>query len=548
MPDISKITTPNGTVYDLKDAAARSDLVNKITAPSAPSSGNILAYDGSSWIAEEPPEGTFMAIYDPATYSTTYAEIKAAYDAGKFCYAKYQAFTDPNPQYFPLVCEFGSSFVFQGINRDMQKIVSLQCSQSGWTNPILVYIAPLNSPNFTGTPTAPNPSQGANSSQIATTSFVQSVIAAVLSGGVVFRGETTTTLTDGATTNPITINGNSYTAVQGDLVISGNKEFVFDGTKWIELGDLSALGSLAWKDAAYGSYTPTGIVSQPTFTGSQFTSTGTFIPSGSIAISTGSGTANYTPTGTVSQPTFTGNEFTLTGFMSLGGTPISISQNSTKRYLEMSILNSRPAAPSSQAGAKYSGFDWAQITPSGIISTPEITVSKTTDTISPISSVGSLPSFTVTVENENLTLAFDAGVLPALGTSTSFLTDVSASASAPTFTGTDQYLLIEQYQSTSGPHNPHSGSYMGQNVLYYSGIEYLQEKDQLSAVVSNTIKSLSFTGTPSGTISQPIFTGTGVDLEAAFTGTSGSISVTGTPTGTVSQPTFTGASATITVS
>ena len=89
MPDISKITTPNGTVYDLKDAAARSDLLNKITAPSAPSSGNILAYDGSSWIAEEPPEGTFMAIYDPATYSTTYAEIKAAYDAGKFCYAKY---------------------------------------------------------------------------------------------------------------------------------------------------------------------------------------------------------------------------------------------------------------------------------------------------------------------------------------------------------------------------------------------------------------------------------------------------------------------------
>ena len=57
--------------------------------------------------------------------------------------------------------------------------------------------------------------------------------------GVHFKGSTTTALTDGATTNPITIDGSSYTAVMGDMVIYGNKEFLFDGTSWHEMGDLS---------------------------------------------------------------------------------------------------------------------------------------------------------------------------------------------------------------------------------------------------------------------------------------------------------------------
>ena len=84
-----------------------------------------------------------------------------------------------------------------------------------------------------------------------------------ISGGIHFRGETTTALTDGATTNPITINGSSYTAVSGDLVLYDEKEFLFDGTKWIEMGDLSLLGTLAYKDSASGSFTPAGSVSAP---------------------------------------------------------------------------------------------------------------------------------------------------------------------------------------------------------------------------------------------------------------------------------------------
>ena len=55
-----------------------------------------------------------------------------------------------------------------------------------------------------------------------------------------FLGTTTTTLADGGTTNPIKINNEDVSAVKGDVVVNGNKEFVFDGSKWAEIGDVSA--------------------------------------------------------------------------------------------------------------------------------------------------------------------------------------------------------------------------------------------------------------------------------------------------------------------
>lgn len=55
-----------------------------------------------------------------------------------------------------------------------------------------------------------------------------------------FVGTTSTSLTDGATTSPITVDSKSHTPVAGDVVVSGNKEFVFTGSKWAEIGDVSA--------------------------------------------------------------------------------------------------------------------------------------------------------------------------------------------------------------------------------------------------------------------------------------------------------------------
>lgn len=95
-------------------------------------------------------------------------------------------------------------------------------------------------------------------------------------GGIQLKGTTTTALTDESTTNPITINGESYTAVNQDAVFYGKKEFVFDGTMWHEFGDMSGLGELATKDSASGSFTPAGTVSAPTISTGTAGTTGTF--------------------------------------------------------------------------------------------------------------------------------------------------------------------------------------------------------------------------------------------------------------------------------
>ena len=73
-----------------------------------------------------------------------------------------------------------------------------------------------------------------------------------MSGYTDFLGVTTTALTDGATTNPITINGESVTAKKGNIVTYGSAEFIFNGTAWQLFGDLSGLGDLAFKDSASG--------------------------------------------------------------------------------------------------------------------------------------------------------------------------------------------------------------------------------------------------------------------------------------------------------
>lgn len=133
-----------------------------------------------------------------------------------------------------------------------------------------------------------------------------------IAGGVHYVGKTTTSLYDWARTNPIVIGGNSYTAKAGDMVIydwssslayqsgvaysantylaytdaitrtvihgitnqnisaehntdwesiseavdilTSEPEFLFDGTVWNTLGQITALGDLAFKDSVLGTY------------------------------------------------------------------------------------------------------------------------------------------------------------------------------------------------------------------------------------------------------------------------------------------------------
>ena len=241
-----------------------------------------------------------------------------------------------------------------------------------------------------------------------------------------YLGVTTTALTDGATTNPITINGQNVTAQSGNIVLYGNQEFIFDGTHWNQFGDLSSLGSLAYKNTASGSFTPAGTVSQPTFNGDTMNSTGSFTPAGSVKLTNSNKTA---------------------------------------------------AVSAAESGA-------VTYTPDGTVAAPTISVKTagTTTTVNSITAVGTLPNYTVSGEVLTLT----RGTLPTKGKNQTVKTgDAAYQATAPEFTGTGVRLVT-------------------------------------------------------GNISVP--------TSASFSGTAGAVSVSGTPSGTVSQPTFTGTTGSVTVS
>ena len=289
-----------------------------------------------------------------------------------------------------------------------------------------------------------------------------------LSGYTYYIGVTTTALTDGSTTNPIVVNDQSVTANTGGIVTYQNAEFIFNGTAWQEFGDLGALGALAYKDNASASYTPSGTINAPAFTGSSAT----------ISLS-------YTPSGTVAAPTFTGSQATITASYTPSG--------------NVTLYSVHTAVEPGTTGYK----------PSGTVSLTAPTITLSTSSITPISSVGSLPTatmpvLTTTVTNEVLTLSwtagtFDAGALPTFGNAVSFATAVSSVTSGTaTFTGS-QVGFTFNFSGNAG--------------------------------------DATATYTPSGTNTAPTFTGSAATLSTNYT-----------PAGNVAQPIFTGTASTITVS
>lgn len=79
-----------------------------------------------------------------------------------------------------------------------------------------------------------------------------------------YVGITTTALTDGATTNPIQINGESYTAIAGDVASYNDttsslytaKDFIFNGTIWQEFANPTKMGKMAYYDQGTATFTP----------------------------------------------------------------------------------------------------------------------------------------------------------------------------------------------------------------------------------------------------------------------------------------------------
>lgn len=273
------------------------------------------------------------------------------------------------------------------------------------------------------------------------------------------------------------------------------------GNTDITSGDL---GNLAYADTASASYTPSGTVSQPTFTGTQGSVSVSGIPSGTITVEIGTATpqskTTYTPNGTVSQPTFTGTQ----GNVSVSGTPsgsvaISTEATGTANYTPAGSV-SAPTISVSSAGA------------TGTVKNPTaVTVAKAIATAAPGATAPANAVTYYAVNNETLSL-YQIGYTTGDSITTSDVTvktgDATYTATAPTFTGTGAVLKA----TFTGSATTSTGNF-----------------------------------TPSGTVSQPSFTGVEKEISAKFSGKSTTSTGDFTPAGSVSQPTFSGTTSTITV-
>lgn len=81
-----------------------------------------------------------------------------------------------------------------------------------------------------------------------------------LGNALYWIGVTTTALSEGATTNPISVGGQDVTAKLGGLASYEGMEYAWNGSAWQGMGP-NNLGALAYKNSASGDYTPAGSVS-----------------------------------------------------------------------------------------------------------------------------------------------------------------------------------------------------------------------------------------------------------------------------------------------
>lgn len=434
MADIEKITLPSGTTYDIVDAGARALIANLNSFEYVISKDAASTPAGITW---EKPDGTSVTGTLAASSSTTakiYLVPKAS--AGNDSFNEYITIkTQTSGELAPKVTAGPQNF-----SKLTQYNLRLEVWESNYAastrTSTLSYKLYITKTSGTGyqTATASSYYVKVNGTNVKTGSSAYN-----------FTQYTTLTLASGTTTVTRNATGETVVPFEGKYDASGTSMgsatvsssitlgAVSDSYNWEKFGstttDLGDLGDLAYKNSVSGTVAvPNAYTS--TFSGSSFTSSGTF-----------------TATGTVSQPTFSGSSLTSTGTFTPGGS------------------NAKSA----------------------------VTISPTTTDVYSMSSAGSVSagsaaSFSATVTNKTLTLSFTANTPTAV-------TLPSRSSAIKAWTG------------------------------YNSGVANTYAAAQTFTGTAN--QSISVTGTPAGTVSQPTFTGTANQ----------SISVSGTATGTVTTTT-----------
>lgn len=190
MPDyFYQITDLNDNIKgEIRDKA----LTDLETAANA---GKFVQISGNQTLTAA-DESVFIAVYG----TTTAAEVQAAINAGKLVMAM-----KSDGQSIAPLCGIAStvySFCYSAPNATANtgypwfSMWTLNRSTNSWNTVHTTQVAKRENPNLTGTPTAPTAAAGTNTTQIATTAFVQTAINNADDAEILTYGDTSVTYAD----------------------------------------------------------------------------------------------------------------------------------------------------------------------------------------------------------------------------------------------------------------------------------------------------------------------------------------------------------------
>lgn len=372
-----------------------------------------------------------------------------------------------------------------------------------------------------------------------------------LTGALVFLGTTTTNIVDASTTNPITVGGKSVTAINGNVVLYGNQEFMWNNTFWELLGDEGSYALKTVQIIAGNGLTGGGTLEQNrTLNIGQ--GAGITVTADAIAHADTSTQASVNNSGRTYIQDITLDEFGhVTGLSSATETVVDTNQtikvgtttfdaNDVVTLVEGSNIKITPNAtndtitfdvetapdhvhgytPSGSVSSTFTGKQAtinSSFTPAG-----SVTISKGTGTANytPAGTV-SQPTFTGSTSSGSTTYT-PAGTV-----------------SQPTFSGTEATITIAHMPKGSVSQPTFTGSAGIATATYTPAgtISKITHTPAGSITMSTGTGTANYT--PAGSVSQPTFTGTQATISSSYT-PSGTISeIKHTPAGTVSAPTIT---------
>ena len=318
MADISKITLPSGTTYDIKDAVARqmasAGVSFTISTDAGSTPKDVEWSNGGTTIT-----GTLVA---SASTTGVFYLVPATTSAGKDIYAEY------------VTVKNGNNYSWEKIGTtdiDLSSLGDLAYKDTASGN--YTPEGTVSQPTFSGTASTGAFTPSGSVSQPTFTGSEGTVNVSGTPTGTISVGTGSANYTPAGSVSAPTITVTPSTATKyvagsatgGGSVTAGSAASCTLPTLQTSVSDETL--TLSWTDGSFTTNTPTAVtlpsftsqtivsgISSATSSQPSFTGTGVDLQfSGTTMSSSG----NFTPSGTVSQPTFTGSE----GSVSVTGTP-----------------------------------------------------------------------------------------------------------------------------------------------------------------------------------------------------------------------------------